>query len=234
MDSVTRQLILKLAGYPQVFPPKIEPFTKSNKGLNRDIRKEMHQESQRQSETQMRPPPGDVPMNKAAYELIQKLATSDTRAGWAWGARSNKTRQANIAASAGTGSKADAQAANKKLDETKTMHRERMEQTLPSLSKRSLSYSKGVVSGSRGDPKPEPEKTSSMRSIIDDIIKGAEQNTFGRPVNIQADTEFTPIDMAKVAGAVVALSEKGYSVKEASEYLGLTEKQIQDIVSTVG
>lgn len=76
--------------------------------------------------------------------------------------------------------------------------------------------------------------SSDMKSIIDDFIKGAKQNTFGRPVNIQADTEFTPLDMAKVAGAVVALSEKGYSVKEASEYLGLTEKQIQDIVSTVG
>lgn len=76
--------------------------------------------------------------------------------------------------------------------------------------------------------------SSDMKSIIDDIIKGAEQNTFGRPVSIQVDSEFSPIDMAKVAGAVVALSEKGYSVKEASEYLGLTEKQVQDIVSTVG
>ena len=76
--------------------------------------------------------------------------------------------------------------------------------------------------------------SSDMRSIIDDLIKGAENNTFGRPVNIQTQTDFSPIDMAKVAGAVVALSEKGYSVKQAAEYLGLTEAQLQDIVSTVG
>lgn len=81
---------------------------------------------------------------------------------------------------------------------------------------------------------PKMFKQSSMKNIIDDLIKGAENNTFGRPVNIQTQTDFSPIDMAKVAGAVVALSEKGYSVKQAAEYLGLTEKQVADIVSTVG
>jgi len=82
--------------------------------------------------------------------------------------------------------------------------------------------------------KAQVKSSSDMRSIIDDLIKGAENNTFGRPVNIQTQTDFSPIDMAKVAGAVVALSQKGYSVKQASEYLGLTEQQIQHIVSTVG
>lgn len=76
-------------------------------------------------------------------------------------------------------------------------------------------------------------KTSGMRSIIDDIIKGAEQNTFGRPVSIQADTEWTHFDTAKTAGMLHALGEEGYSVKQASEYLGLTEAQIQHILVAV-
>lgn len=76
-------------------------------------------------------------------------------------------------------------------------------------------------------------KNSSMKGIIDDIIKGAEQNSFGRAVTIQADTEFSPLEVAKIAGALTALSEMNYSVKQAAEYLGLTEKQVQDIVATV-
>ena len=228
MDSVTRQLILKLAGYPQVFPPKTEPFTKSNKGLNRDIRKEMHQESQRQSETQMRPPPGNVPMNKAAYELIQKIAV-----------------MANKPSSYMTGSEKIKQVSKEKLTPTakRTPPKTPADVTYPKRDGYSPRSNTSVSNFAKVETLPEKTRewdyqlnknSSDMRSIIDDIIKGAEQNTFGRPVNIQADTEFTPIDMAKVAGAVVALSEKGYSVKEASEYLGLTEKQIQDIVSTVG
>lgn len=79
------------------------------------------------------------------------------------------------------------------------------------------------------------KKTSSMKNIIADIIKGAEQNTFGRPVTIQADvTDWSPIDMAKVAGMVVALSEKGYTNKEAAEYLGMHEDQLTLIIKTVG
>jgi len=77
------------------------------------------------------------------------------------------------------------------------------------------------------------KKNSSMKSIIDDIIKGAEQNTFGRPVNIQTNTEWTHFDTAKTAGALQALGEQGYSVKQAAEYLGLTEAQIQHIVDQV-
>jgi hypothetical protein len=82
--------------------------------------------------------------------------------------------------------------------------------------------------------KEESEKKSSMRDFIDDFIKGATHNTFGRPVNIQTQTDFSPIDMAKVAGVVVAFSQKGYSVKEASEYLGLPVSQVESIVATVG
>jgi len=176
------------------------------------------------------------------------------------------------------------------------------------------------------------KKESSMKNIIDDIIKGAEQNTFGRPVVIQTEiskeaseliqkiaagsfgpkitnhpdyiaakarvdsakasaqekhgpgplvegpggkrdpktfphrwnagaykskehrdavrnigqvrfdimkadrnktSSWTPLDTAKTAGMLMALEEQGYSVKEASEYLGLTEEQIQHILQTV-
>lgn len=80
---------------------------------------------------------------------------------------------------------------------------------------------------------PGAQKESSMRGIIDDIIKGAKDNSFGRPVSIQVDSDFTPLDLAKTAGALQALSEQGYSVKQAAAYLGLTEKQVQDIVATV-
>jgi len=75
------------------------------------------------------------------------------------------------------------------------------------------------------------KKNASMKSIIDDIIKGAQENTFKRPVTIQ--TSWTPIDTAKFAGQLQALGEQGYSVKEAAEYLGLTEAQVQDILTTV-
>ena len=81
-------------------------------------------------------------------------------------------------------------------------------------------------------PTLEP-KTAGMRSIIDDIIKGASQNSFGRPVSIQADTEWTHLDTAKTAGVLQALGERGYSVKQASAYLGLTEAKIQSILATV-
>jgi hypothetical protein len=154
------------------------------------------------------------------------------------------------------------------------------------------------------------KKESTMKNIIDDIIKGAEQNTFGRPVRIETNLDkaaseliqkmaapsalsdqkhifvglqrmagvprkytdgklslnptkdkdaiaakgkfnqwargaareaapekkegsWTPLDIAKTAGALVALEEQGYSVKQAAEYLGLTEAQVQDIVATV-
>lgn len=74
---------------------------------------------------------------------------------------------------------------------------------------------------------------SDMKSIIDDIIKGAEQNSFGRSVSVEVNSEFTPLKVAEYTGRLTALSEFGYSVKQASEYLGLTEKQVQDIVASV-
>jgi hypothetical protein len=72
-----------------------------------------------------------------------------------------------------------------------------------------------------------------MKNIIDDLIKGAQNNTFGRPVSIQRGFDPSPLDLAKFAGQLQALGEQGYSVKQASEYLGLTEQQIRYIVATV-
>ena len=86
----------------------------------------------------------------------------------------------------------------------------------------------------KDEPMEEDEKKeSSMKNIIDDLIKGAQHNTFGRPVSVQTNTSWTHLDTAKTAGMLQALSEQGYSVKEASEYLGLTEAQIQYIVGAV-
>jgi len=78
------------------------------------------------------------------------------------------------------------------------------------------------------------QKQSSMKNIIDDIIKGAKDNSFGRPVHIQNDTQdWTPLAISKTAGMLMALEQQGYSVKQAAEYLGLTVSQVQDIVATV-
>lgn len=76
-------------------------------------------------------------------------------------------------------------------------------------------------------------KQASMRNIIDDLIKGAQQNTFGRPVSVQTNTDWTHLDTAKVAGMLQALGEQEYSVKEAAEYLGLTEGMVQCILEDV-
>lgn len=89
----------------------------------------------------------------------------------------------------------------------------------------------GYGPGEKNDPR---KKESSMKSIIDDIIKGAKDNSFGRPVHIQNDTrDWTPLAISKTAGMLMALEQQGYSVKQAAEYLGLTERQVQDIVATV-
>lgn len=99
-------------------------------------------------------------------------------------------------------------------------------------------FGAGAVTGhavsKRKDEKKDEEKKASMQTIIDDLIKGAQQNTFGRPVSIQQGFDPSPLDLAKFAGMLQALGEQGYSVKEAAEYLNLTEAQVQDIVSKVG
>lgn len=74
-------------------------------------------------------------------------------------------------------------------------------------------------------------KTSSMRQYIDDFIEGGRNNSFGRPINVETNTEWTHIDTAKTAGTLRLLSEAGYSVKQAAEYLGWTEAQVQYIIS---
>lgn len=77
-------------------------------------------------------------------------------------------------------------------------------------------------------------KKSSMQDIIDDIIKGAEQNSFGRPVNVQTNTEWTHLNTAKTAGALQLLAERGYSVKEAAEFLEVSEEVVQAVLAAVG
>ena len=76
-------------------------------------------------------------------------------------------------------------------------------------------------------------KTSSLRSYIDDIIKGAQDNTYGRPMAIQTNTEWTHFDTAKTAGVLQYLGEQGCSVKEAAEYLGGTEAFVRGILAQV-
>ena len=79
-----------------------------------------------------------------------------------------------------------------------------------------------------------PKKTAAMRNIIDDIVKGAQDNTFGRPIAIQADVQdWTPLDTAKCAGMLQALAEQEYTLKEASEYLGLPEERLQQVIAAV-
>lgn len=81
------------------------------------------------------------------------------------------------------------------------------------------------------------DKKSEMREIIDDIIKGAKDNGFGRPVNIQTSwdaPDWTPLDTAKCAGMLIALDEQGYTMKEASEFLGLPEEHLQAVIKAVG
>ena len=94
-------------------------------------------------------------------------------------------------------------------------------------------FGKTLAEGAKSRLDEMGEKKSSMKNIIDDLIKGAQHNTFGRPVSIQQGSDPTPLDLAKFAGQLQALGEQGYSVKQAAEYLGLTERQVQDIVATV-
>lgn len=80
----------------------------------------------------------------------------------------------------------------------------------------------------------ESKKEGSMRSIIDDIIKGAEQNSFGRPISVQTNTEWTHLDTAKTAGALQLLAEQSYSVKEAAEFLDVSEEVVRAVLAAVG
>lgn len=93
----------------------------------------------------------------------------------------------------------------------------------------------GVVGRSSADTKEDREKKSSMKNLIDDIIKGAEQNSFGRPVRIQnATQDWTHLDTAKTAGALQLLAEQGYSVKEAAEFLDVSEELVRAVIAAVG
>jgi hypothetical protein len=144
-------------------------------------------------------------MDKTAKELIEKLAMGKKSPLLAADVAKLKTMRQNVSASA---QKAKAGYAARKAEDDAA-----------------LAKMRGLVK--------DTEKKSSMKNIIDDIIKGAEQNTFGRPVNVQVSSEFTPLDVAKFAGALQYLAEQDYSVKQAAEYLGLTDAQVLAIVDTV-
>lgn len=82
------------------------------------------------------------------------------------------------------------------------------------------------------------EKKASMNEIVASLIKGAKENTFDRPVHIQTGGDlgegWTPLDTAKCAGMLIALDEQGYTMKEASEFLGLPEEHLQAVIKAVG
>ena len=77
--------------------------------------------------------------------------------------------------------------------------------------------------------------------IVDDFIKGAQRNP--RLGHIQVGTtpegvktasaSLTALDIAKIAGSLQALSENEFTLKEASEVLGLSEEAIQFVLNTV-
>ena len=77
--------------------------------------------------------------------------------------------------------------------------------------------------------------------IVDDFIKGAQRNP--RLAHIQvgsvpegmkvASATLTPLDVAKIAGSLQALSEAEFTLKEASDALGLPEETVQFVLNTV-
>lgn len=74
---------------------------------------------------------------------------------------------------------------------------------------------------------------------LQDFVDGALQNSFGRPVNIQIGDDggemklASDVDFAILRGAVLALAEAEFTVKEASEYLGVGEDVIEAVVDTL-
>lgn len=76
---------------------------------------------------------------------------------------------------------------------------------------------------------------NSMRGLMDTFIDGAVNNGYGRTVTVQEDklAAATPLDLAHMAGTLQALSEQGFSLKEASEYLQVPEATIQAVLVAV-
>ena len=96
---------------------------------------------------------------------------------------------------------------------------------------------------------PEPPPVTRERKeasdigarIVDDFIKGAQRNPrLGRVEQgstnqeVKLASEITPLEIAKIAGALQALAEAEFTLKEASEALGLPEATIQFVLDTVG
>jgi hypothetical protein len=81
-------------------------------------------------------------------------------------------------------------------------------------------------------------KTASVDAVsaglINDLIKGASQNPRLKNVELGgalAGAGFSAIDVAKTAGALLALEEAGYGVKEASEAMSLDEDTLQAVAA---
>lgn len=87
-----------------------------------------------------------------------------------------------------------------------------------------------------------PVKNDLGDRIIDDLVKGAQANP--RTGDIQINTQgaevklasmgVTPLDIAHMQGTLKALGEAGFTKKEASEYLQVTEADIEAVLSIKG
>jgi hypothetical protein len=77
--------------------------------------------------------------------------------------------------------------------------------------------------------------------IVDDFIKGAQRNPRLAHVQVGTNPEgvktasasLTALDIAKIAGSLQALAEAEFTLKEASEALGLPEETVQFVLNTV-
>jgi hypothetical protein len=77
------------------------------------------------------------------------------------------------------------------------------------------------------------ERTAAdMGALIQDLIEGAQKNSNLAGIELDgalAQAGFTPLDVAKTAGVLVALGEAEFTVKEACEATGLDETTLQAI-----
>jgi hypothetical protein len=162
-------------------------------------------------------------IDKNAKELIQKLAVSNNWIRGKAASGSQKASPARLSKAFATNAKGQERAFIK------------FEDAAPGKIQRAAEAVEKRDAAGAGMRAGQEKKSSDMRAMIDDLIKGAKENSFGRPVHIQnATQDWTPLKVAEYSGALVALSERGLTEKEAAEYLGLTVAQVQDIVRTVG
>jgi hypothetical protein len=89
---------------------------------------------------------------------------------------------------------------------------------------------------------PLPNKDAGSNRIIDDLVKGAQANPRTGAVEVGSDgvevklasQGVTPLDIAHMKGTLKALGEAQFSLKEASEYLQVSEADIQAVLSIKG